>query len=119
MRATVVQYADPTLAVAEGDQLLAQQHQPNGWAIGGEFGRQRGGNPIFPHELAHQGPRSDPGEQMALRLCRHAHLPLAAFLVLIVARVERERNPGYAMLIPDFIRATGATETSWTETTTS
>ena len=56
---------DPAGAVAERDEILAQQPDAHRRAIGlGDLARQQGRNPIPPHRLAHRRPGSDPGQQL-------------------------------------------------------
>ena len=53
MRAAMLHDADAAVGVAEGDELLAQQHEPHRLAVGLEFRGKTGGNPVFPHQIAH------------------------------------------------------------------
>ena len=55
VRAAVVHDAHAAGAVAKGDQPLAQQHQAQRVAIGGELARQHGRQPVLAHQAAHQG----------------------------------------------------------------
>ena len=71
MRAAMIHHADATLAVAEGDQLLAEQHQAGGRAVAFEFGREQCWQPIVPHQPAHGGARADLREFRAFGRCRH------------------------------------------------
>jgi hypothetical protein len=68
MRATVVEDADPSRAVAERDEALAEQHQAQRIAVNQKLGRQAGRQPILPHQRAHRGAGSDPGEQLVFGL---------------------------------------------------
>jgi hypothetical protein len=53
MRAAMLHDADPAIGVAEGDELLAEQQQPHRLAVGLQFRRKTGRNPVFPHQIAH------------------------------------------------------------------
>ena len=59
VRAAMVHDADATRAVAERDQLLAQQHQPHGITVGLELRGHKGRNPELPHQVAHRGAGPD------------------------------------------------------------
>ena len=93
MRTTMVEHADPALAIAERDQLLAQEHETDGWAVDAEFGGERSGDPVFPQHLAHRGSRSDPGQQFAFRPCGHASLPLR-FILAVISNCSSETRYG-------------------------
>ena len=58
VRAAMLHDADPAVGVAEGDQLLAEQHQPHRLAVGLELRRETGGNPVFAHQVAHRRARA-------------------------------------------------------------
>src|SRR6266700_224345 len=55
MRASMIQYANMPQAVAKSDQTLAQQHEAQWVAIGCEFRRQAGRQPVLTHQRAHRG----------------------------------------------------------------
>ena len=69
MRAAVVEHADPAGAVAKRHQLLAEQHEADGRAVGHEFGGKRRRNPVLPHEAAHR--RAGAGVRQAFVAIRH------------------------------------------------
>ncbi len=73
--ALMVEHADPAGTVAKGDELFAEQHQPHGVAVGLQFGRERCGNPILPHQLAHHRARANPRQILAVRRLRHVAPP--------------------------------------------
>ncbi len=79
MRAALIHDADPPGAVAKRDQLLAQQHEPHRIAVGFELASERGRDPVLPHELAHHGAGSDPGQLIAIARLAHGPPPGAAF----------------------------------------
>ena len=55
MRAQFVEHAEPALAVAEHDQVLAEQAHPQRRAIGfGHLLGEAGGDPVPAHDLAHR-----------------------------------------------------------------
>ena len=76
VRAAVIHHADQTSAVAKRDQLLAEQHQTKRRAAAGDLRRHQCGNPIFPHQLAHDGTRADARQLNAIARRRHAVLPM-------------------------------------------
>jgi hypothetical protein len=56
---------DPAIAVAERDEILAQQPDAHRRAIGlGDLAHQQGRDPVAPHRIAHRCPASDPGQQL-------------------------------------------------------
>ena len=76
MRAAMLHDADPAVGVAEGDELFAEQHEPHRLAVGLEFGGETGGDPVFPHQIAHGRPRPNARQQF-IRGCRqHGFLRL-------------------------------------------
>src|SRR5258708_20468410 len=57
MRAELVEEADATVAVTEGDEVLTQQAHPHRRAIGlGDLARQAGGDPLTPPPIPHRRP---------------------------------------------------------------
>ena len=89
MRAAMVHDADAPGAVAERDQLLAQQHQPQRIAAGDELRRFRGGQPILPHQLAHRRAGADAGQFLAFDRVGHVSLPLRLMTIDNNARSHR------------------------------
>jgi hypothetical protein len=71
MRAAVIHDADATRRIAKADQLLAQQHQADGIAVGLELRRQRRRNPILAHELAHRRAGADVHQLIAILVGSH------------------------------------------------
>ena len=79
VRAAMIHDADPALAVAKGDQLLAEQHQAKRRAAALNLGGHQRGDPVFPHQLTHDGAGPDPSQFNAFdRRCHRALLMLAA-----------------------------------------
>jgi hypothetical protein len=75
-RATVgaIVLNQPGLAVrvAEGDELLAEQQDPHGVAVGGrQLGGEHGGDPVFPHQVAHGGPRPNARDELVVFFAEH------------------------------------------------
>jgi hypothetical protein len=62
VRAAMVDHADAAGAVAEGQKLLAQQHETGRRAVALQFRRQQGGQPVVPHQPAHRRAGADLGE---------------------------------------------------------
>jgi hypothetical protein len=75
MRAAVIEDADPPRTVAKRDQLLAQEHQAQRIAVGGQFRRQTGRQPILAHQSAHRGAGSDAGQQFVFGCSGHVAAP--------------------------------------------
>ena len=71
MRAAVVHDADPARAVAERDQLLAEQHQPHRRAVALELRRHRRRDPVLPHQFAHRGAGPDADQILTVLLLAH------------------------------------------------
>ena len=71
MRAAVVHDADPARAVAERDQLFAEQHEPHRRAVALELRRHHRRDPILPHQLAHHRAGADAGQIFAVLLLAH------------------------------------------------
>src|SRR5262249_16749976 len=87
MRAAVVHDPDSAYAVAEPDQPLAQQQQPEGGAVALQFRRHRCRDPVLPHHLAHDRARADADQVFAI--CIFAHAELAS-----IARSRCRPDPG-------------------------
>ena len=75
VRAAMVHHADPARMIAECDQFLAEQHQPQRIAAGDDFCGFRRGQPILPHQIAHHGAGTDAGELFAFDGVRHGFSP--------------------------------------------
>src|ERR1044071_6351888 len=72
VRAEFVDKADPAVAVAERDEVLAEQLDPDRRAVGlGNLRRHAGGDPISPHRLAHRRPGADAGDQFVFLWWQH------------------------------------------------
>src|SRR5205085_8308544 len=72
VRAEFVDQADAAVAVAEGDEVFAEEAHPHRRAVGlGDLARQAGGNPIPPHRIAHRRPGSDAGDQLVFLRWQH------------------------------------------------
>src|SRR5262249_51328695 len=65
------------VAVAEGDELLAQQLEANGRPVALHLGGEQGGDPVAPHQVTHYGAGADTGELHAFLRRRHLALPMA------------------------------------------
>ena len=78
VRAAMVDHADPAGAVAEGDQLLAQQHEAHRRAVALELRGFERRHPVQPHQLAHRRAGAGPGEFHAFRRGRHGAPPVSA-----------------------------------------
>src|SRR5687767_14535156 len=71
MRAGIRHQTDIALAVAEADQLLAEEHYANrvaGWL---HLGGEHRGDPILPHQVAQRRAGSDSGDQLVVFLAEH------------------------------------------------
>ena len=86
VRAAMVHHADPAFAVAKRDQLLAEQHQAKRRTAAGDLGGHQRGNPIFPHQLAHDGARADARQLNAIARRCHAVLPMLVAAMRLPAR---------------------------------
>ena len=63
MRAALVEQPDPAMGVAEQNQVLAQELDPDRWTIRfRDLVRKCRRYPIAPHQLAHGRSRPDTGE---------------------------------------------------------
>ncbi len=81
MRAAFLHEADPSIGHAEGDEVLAEQPDPLGRAVGLELGRAACGHPVFAQHVAHRRAGADPGEQFVVGLVQHRKAPLPQPLV--------------------------------------
>ena len=78
MRAEFVDQTDAALAVAERDEVLAEQPDAHRRAVGlGDLRRQAGGDPIPPHRIAHRRPGPDAGDQFVFLRWQHRDFLLA------------------------------------------
>src|SRR5437764_3718840 len=78
MRAEFVDQADPAVAVAERDEILAEQLDADLRTVRlGDIRRQASGVPIPPHRLAHRRPGSDAGDQFVFLRWQHRRFLLA------------------------------------------
>jgi hypothetical protein len=74
MRAMLAEDAEPTLCIAEDDQVLAQEPCPHWRPVGlGDFFRQAGGQPMAAHQRAHRRCPLDPAQELVF-FRRHANL---------------------------------------------
>ncbi len=64
MRAEMVEHTEPSRTVAESDELLAQQHQPQLCAVTRDLRRQAGQRSLFLHQPSHQRAGADGGERL-------------------------------------------------------
>src|SRR5271166_4795778 len=72
MRTIFVEEPDPAVAVAERDEILAQQPDTHRRPIElGDLTHKQGRDPIAPHCLAHRCPTSDPGQQLVFLTYKH------------------------------------------------
>ena len=74
MRAAMLHDADPAVGVAEGDQLFAEQQEPHRLAVGLEFGRETGGNPVLPHQITHGRTRPNARQHVIRGCSQHGFL---------------------------------------------
>jgi len=78
-----VEEPDPAVAVAERDEILAQQPDAHRRTVGpGDLARQQRRDPIATHRLAHRRSRAGPGQQLVFLTGQHG-LPLASFSLII------------------------------------
>src|SRR5947209_7617462 len=76
MRAEFVDQTDAALAVAERDEVLAEQSDAHRRTIRlGDFPRQAGRNPIPPHRISHWRAESDAGDQFVFLRWQHRRFP--------------------------------------------
>ncbi len=67
--------ADLAVGVAEGDQLLAEQHHPHGVGVGlGQFGREHRGDPVLPHQAPHRRAGADAANELVFFELQHGRL---------------------------------------------
>src|SRR6185312_12724404 len=71
MRAELVQHADAALAVAEGNEGLAEKAHALRIAIGFELVAHQSGNPIAADHASHRRLRPDAAEQFVFLACQH------------------------------------------------
>ena len=64
MSTEFAEHANTTLAIAEDDQVLAEQTGFHRGAVGRYFLRQASRDPMAPHELAHRGIAFDAAQQI-------------------------------------------------------
>jgi hypothetical protein len=76
MRAAVIHHADMALAVAEGDELFAEQHQTDRGTVGNELGRHQCGDPVTAHQFAHDSTGADARQFHPVLGRRHLILPM-------------------------------------------
>src|SRR4051795_5140985 len=75
MRAVVLEEPNLAVGVAESDQLLVQQQDTNGVAVGtGHLGGEHGRNPVLPHELTHRGAGPGATDQFVIFSAEHRSL---------------------------------------------
>jgi hypothetical protein len=71
VRTAMVHDADAAIRVAEGNQFFAEQHQAHWRAIPFQLGRLGRRHPVAPHQVAHDGARTDAGQLNAFAGCGH------------------------------------------------
>src|SRR5262245_32851190 len=76
VRTAMVHHADPAVAVAEGDELLAEQHQAHGSTIALELRGHEGRDPVAPHQVTHQRAGADARQFNSIACLRHPILPI-------------------------------------------
>src|SRR5580704_8103274 len=75
VRTELVDQADAALAVAERHEVLTQQPDPHGRAVGlGDLACQAGRDPIPPHRVAHRAALPDAGDQFVFLGWQHGRL---------------------------------------------
>jgi hypothetical protein len=92
VRAAMVEDADAPGGIAERNQRLAQQHQPQRIAVGGQLARQTRRDPILPHQITHRGAGADTGQQLVFRLRGHRAISIAmrwASLSVVIVLSDR------------------------------
>jgi hypothetical protein len=75
MGADVAEEADFAGGGAEADEVLAEQADAEGWAVGNDLIGGVGGQPVLPHEVAHGSARSDVTDQLIVRSGQHGRCP--------------------------------------------
>ena len=64
MRAELLDQADAALGVAERHEVLAEQADAGGRAVGlGDLAREQRGDPVHAHRIAHRRALADPGDE--------------------------------------------------------
>jgi hypothetical protein len=77
MRAAVLDQSDGAGRHPKRDEALTEQTHAQRRSFGlGQLARERGGNPILPHEVAHWRSRSDAAEQLVVISAQHGRLRL-------------------------------------------
>src|SRR5262249_43554709 len=76
VRTAMVHHADPAVAVAEGDELFAEQHQAHGSTIALKLRGHEGRDPVAPHQVADRRAGADARELTAVACLRHPILPI-------------------------------------------
>src|SRR5262245_18200084 len=76
VRAELIEQADSSFGIAEGDEIFAQELYPFGRAIRlRKFLREQGGKPIPEHDFAHWSTRSHARQQFVFFFCQHEAFP--------------------------------------------
>ena len=76
VRAGVLDEPDRARGDAEGDEVLAEEADPDGRAaLVRQLARQPRGHPVLAHERAHGCPRPDAAEQLIVLATQHGRLP--------------------------------------------
>src|ERR1700721_3949428 len=75
MRTAVVHHADAARRVAKRDQLLAEEHEAHGIAVGLQLRGFEPGQPVMAHETAHRRAGTDAGENLGILQRRHGDSP--------------------------------------------
>ena len=76
MRAELLQEPDPSGAVAERDQRLAEQPDADRRAVRlGDLARQQRGQPVAPHQPAERRPLPHPGDELVVFPGQHPSSP--------------------------------------------
>jgi hypothetical protein len=76
MRAMLAQQTDASPRVSKGDQIFAQEANPNRRTVRQrDFLRQQRWNPVAPHELAHPRARPDASQEFILLPRKHLVVP--------------------------------------------
>src|SRR5262249_48746443 len=91
MRAIHRQEPDLPARVAEGNQVLAEQAQLLGWAVGGgKLARGQAGHPVLTQERSHGGAASNPAEEIVVFTREHRYLLLVFSLPRTALLPDRE-----------------------------
>lgn len=87
MRTIFIEHAEPAFAVAEDNDILAEETDSQWCAVAlGHFLCQAGGNPVPAHDLPHGGVSFDTAEQVIFLGCHRAGL-CGAITVCVVAAI--------------------------------